>query len=90
MMFDQKSRYVKLAPYAVPDHRGRIVLVVPVAPAPNQMLLGTHKRVGDQRLDYLANLYLTDQTGFWRIAEENDVMLAETLTQAQDILIPRP
>ncbi|HVR47484.1 MAG TPA: hypothetical protein VMT95_12715 [Candidatus Binatia bacterium] len=89
-MFDQKSRYASLVPYPVRDHRGRIVLAVPVAPAPNQMLLGTHKRVGDQRLDYLANLYLSNQTGFWRIAEENDVTLAETLTETQNILIPRP
>lgn len=88
-MFDQKSRYVKLAQYTVTDHRGRSVSVVPVAPAPAQALLGTHRRVGDQRLDYLANLYLRNQTGFWRIAEENDVMLAETLSEASDIKIPR-
>lgn len=88
-MFDEKSRYLKLKPYRVTDRRGRIVPVVPVPEAPGEHLLGYHARVQGQRLDHLANRYLNDPAGFWRICELNDVMLPESLSEAQEIAIPR-
>lgn len=87
-MFDHKSRYWKLEPYRRTDRRGREVLVVPVPEAPQQSLLGYHRLLQGQRLDHLAATYLKDPAGYWRIAEFNDVMLPETLSEATDIAIP--
>jgi hypothetical protein len=87
-MFDPKSRYVNLAQYTVMDQRGRMVSVVPTPPHPNQTLLGYHILRQGERLDHLASRYLSDPAGYWRIAERNDVMLAEDLTERREIAIP--
>ena len=87
-MFDPNSRYLTLTPYSVPDARGRTVAVVPPADAPQQTLLGIHVLLQGQRLDHLAALYTTDPAGFWRIAEQNGVILPEALTEAPQIQIP--
>ena len=87
-MFDEKSRYAKSKTYNVRDHRGREVSVVPVPPPPNQATLGIHLLRQGQRVDHLAQEYLDNAAGFWRICEMNDVMLAETLTEQREIEIP--
>jgi hypothetical protein len=87
-MFDAKSRYAKLTTYVVIDRRGRVVSVVPAAAAPDQRLLGIHAHKQGERIDHLAWRYLDDQAGYWRIAEFNDVMLPEALTEALEIPIP--
>lgn len=87
-MFDPKSRYVKMTPYTVQDRRGREVTVVPVPPAPNEELLGIHALREGERVDHLATKYLKDPAGYWRIAEKNDVMLPEALTEMPEIEIP--
>ena len=87
-MFDPNSRYAALVPYEVPDARGRTVAVAPPAPAPSQTLLGIHVLRQGERLDHLAAKYTTDPAGFWRVAEQNNVMLAEALTEASEIEIP--
>jgi hypothetical protein len=88
-MFDDNSRYAKLIPYATTDRRGRRVDVVPAAEAPHQVELGAHQRKQGERLDHYAAKYLGDATAWWRIAEKNDVMLPEALTEALEISIPR-
>lgn len=87
-MFDAKSRYAKLVPYIVTDHRGRQVAVVPVPPAPRQATLGTHLLREGQRVDHLADQYLDNPAGFWRIAELNGATLPEVLTEQREIAIP--
>jgi hypothetical protein len=87
-MFDDKSRYAKLTPYAAVDRRGRTVAVVPSPDRPVQSELGIHAHKQGERADHLAARYLRDETGFWRVAEHNDVMLPETLTEALEIAIP--
>jgi hypothetical protein len=87
-VFDQKSRYFSLQTYTVRDHRGREVAVVPVPPPPIQTLLGIHVLRQGERLDHLAQKYLDNGAGFWRICEINEVMLAESLTEAREISIP--
>jgi hypothetical protein len=87
-MFDAKSRYAKLTPYVVMDARGRAVSVVPAAERPAQSELGRHLRRQGERIDHLANFYLADPAGYWRICELNDVMLPEALSEALEILIP--
>jgi hypothetical protein len=87
-MFNEESRYYARNTYQVTDHRGRKVTVVPVPTAPEQRLLGYHLLLQGQRLDHLAEKYLGDAAGFWRICELNDVMLAEMLSEESEIAIP--
>lgn len=88
-MFDPKSRFANLDTYVVTDRRGRSVVVVPVPPAPVQSMRGLHLLRQGQRLDHLAQKYLSDPAGFWRICEINNVMLPEALTETQEVAIPR-
>lgn len=87
-MFGPKSRYFQAETYTVRDARGRFVKVVMPAPPPDQVLLGLHLLIQGERLDLLAARYLDDPAGFWRIAEQNDSMLPESLTEAREIEIP--
>ncbi len=88
MAFDAKSRYTKLVTYTVKDLRGRTVEVVPAADPPEQTLAGRHLRRQIDRTDHLANFYLGDPAGYWRICEINDVMLPEALSEAVEVFIP--
>ncbi|MEJ2664751.1 MAG: hypothetical protein P8107_12035, partial [Spirochaetia bacterium] len=88
-MFENNSRYAKLKPYTVKDHKGREIQVVPVPPPPAEQPLGRHRRKQGQRLDHLAYKYLNNAEGFWRICEVNDVMLPEALSRADEIIIPK-
>jgi hypothetical protein len=87
-MFDPKSRYAKAETYVVTDARDREVTIVVPPPPPEQAQLGIHLLKQGERLDLLAAKYLNDPAGYWRIAEQNDVMLPEALTEAREIEIP--
>jgi hypothetical protein len=87
-MFDSTSRYAQLPILVVKDQRGRAVNVVPVPPPPQQNILGFHQRREGERVDHLAKKYLDDAAGFWKIAEANDAMTPEVLTEAPEIAIP--
>lgn len=87
-MFDPKSRYLKAETYVVNDKRGRQVIVVAPPPPPDQVLLGIHLLKQGERTDLLAAKYTNDPAGFWRIAEQNDVMLPEALTEKPEVEIP--
>jgi hypothetical protein len=89
-MFDSRSRYAKAEFDTVPDGRGRNVAVVVPPPPPEQLLLGIHLLKEGERIDHLAAKYLDDPAGFWRIAEQNDAMLAEAATAApsREVEIP--
>jgi hypothetical protein len=66
-----------------------VVEVVPVPPAPGEGLLGIHVLRQGERVDHLAAKYLGDPAGFWRVAERNDAVLPEALTERPEIEIPR-
>lgn len=88
-VFDEKSRYVKNASiYEATDRRGRKVAALTAANKPAQTLLGEHLRKEGQRLDHLANFYLQDANGFWRICELNDAMLPDALAEVDILRIP--
>ncbi len=88
-VFDRKSRYLRNAEtYEVTDRRGRRVVALTPAERPVQTLLGKHLHREGQRLDHLANFYLEDANGFWRIAELNDAMLPDALAEAEVLDIP--
>jgi hypothetical protein len=87
-IFDPKSRYAGLPTVLMIDGRGRTVEVVPPAPAPLQGLRGRHLRRQGERADHLATLYLADPAGYWRLAEMNDTMTAEVLSELRALDIP--
>jgi len=88
-LFDAKSRYVKNASiYEAIDRRGRRVPALTAAEKPVQILLGEHLRREGQRLDHLANFYLQDSNGFWRLCELNDAMLPDALAETDIVKIP--
>jgi hypothetical protein len=87
-MFNNKSRYFKEQTYRQVDRAGRKILVVGVPPPPLQYLSGYHLLLQGQRIDHLAAQYINEPTAFWRIAEINDAMLPETLSEKNEIAIP--
>jgi hypothetical protein len=87
-VFDEKSRYAERKPVHLVDARGRTVEVIPPAPHPEQRLRGVHLRKENERADHLAALYVADPTGYWRLAEMNDAMTAEVLTELREVEIP--
>jgi hypothetical protein len=89
-MFDPKSRYAAVPPVQVKDARGRTVEAIPPAPRPRQTLRGIHLHKQHERTDHLAALYLNDGTAYWRLAEMNDAMTAEVVTEAREIDVPNP
>lgn len=86
--YDERSRYARTPTYQVPDHRGRVVSVVGVPPHPVQAIAGTHLLQQGQRPDHLAAQYLDNPAGFWQIAEANEAMSAEWLSEQREIDIP--
>ncbi len=87
-MFDDTSRYKEVPQYEQKDRRGRTVKIVAVPPAPRQTLMGYHVLKLGQKTDHLAGRYLNNATAFWRIADINNTMLAETLSELKEIAIP--
>ena len=87
-MFTDKSRYKNVTQYEVADHRGRTVKVVAVPAAPQQTIKGYHLLKQGQRTDHLASLYINAAAGFWRIAQANDSILPEALSEQSEIAIP--
>lgn len=86
--FDPKSRYLSTPTYTVIDRRGRAVCVVGVPPHPGAPIAGWHVLRDGQRADHLAFQYLGDAAGAWRIAEANDAMNEEWLTELAELAIP--
>lgn len=88
-IFDSKSRYALYSTlYEVNDRRGRRVMALTVPNIPTQTLLGEHRRKEGQRLDHLANFYLQDPNGFWRLVEIDGAMLPDALAETDILRIP--
>lgn len=87
-MFDSKSRYAKTTTILLRDARGRTVEAVPPTQAGEQTLLGTHLRRQGERPDHLSARYLADAAGYWSLAQFNDAMTAEVLSELREVQIP--
>jgi len=88
-MFDDKSRYRDTEQYTVSDRRGRSVPVVAVPDARAESELGVHLRTEGQRIDHLAQRYLANAAGFWRICDLNDAMWPDAIAESTEVRIPR-
>ena len=87
-MFTPASRYAKATTYQAVLPSGAVVtaLVIPGprSPAP----IGYHPRALGDRLDLLAVKYLNDPTGFWRLCDANNSLVADALESRALIGIP--
>jgi hypothetical protein len=87
-MFTPDSRYVNQPTHTVALPDGTQVTAV-VPPLPNPVpLAGYHQRIGQQRLDLVAVQYLNAPTGFWRLCDANNSMVAGALATRALIGIP--
>jgi hypothetical protein len=83
-MFQFTSRYYNLptATWQAPDGRTIVYVLRRFAPQPDSLtLLQQHVVVGGDRLDNLTAQYLDDPEQFWRIADANNAMQPDELTQ---------
>jgi hypothetical protein len=91
-MFTSDSRYLNQATYTVALPNGTQVTAVVPPPAPPVPvpvpLVGYHQRVGEGRLDLVAVQYLNAPTGFWRLCDANNSMVAGALAARALIGIP--
>ena len=83
-MFDPGSRYANLETLTRKDLNGRDIRYVarrflPMA-APG-MVIREHVVTEGERLDHLSARYLGDPELFWQLADVNNVMRADELTQ---------
>jgi hypothetical protein len=62
--------------------------VVPVLPNPVP-IVGYYQNAGQQRLDLVAVQYLNAPTGFWRLCDSNNSMVAGALAARALIGIPQ-
>jgi hypothetical protein len=87
-MFTPASRYYTASTYQAVLPNGTVVtaLVIPGgrSPAP----IGYHPRAFGDRLDLLTVKYLNDPTGFWRLCDANNSMVADALEARALIGIP--
>jgi hypothetical protein len=87
-MFAPGSRYAGQPTYPVTRPDGTQVSAV-VPPLPNSVpLVGYYQQVGQQRLDLVAVQYLNAPTGFWRLCDSNNAMVAAALAARALIGIP--
>lgn len=88
-MFSPDSRYANQPAYPVTLQDGtQVSAVVPPAPKPVP-LAGYAPATGDQRLDLVAVKYLNAPTGFWRLCDANNSMVAGSLAARKLIGIPQ-
>lgn len=87
-MFTPDSRYLNQPVYTVtlPDG-SQVTAVVPHQPSPVP-IIGYAQQSG-QRLDLIAVQYLNAPTGFWRLCDSNNSMLAGALAARPLIGIPQ-
>jgi hypothetical protein len=87
-VFPPASRYVNAMTYTAELPNGSTVaaLVIPGprSPAP----IGYHPRAVGDRLDLIAVRYLNDPTGFWRLCDANNVLVAGALEARLLIGVP--
>lgn len=87
-MFTPDSRYANQPTYTVSLSNGTQVSAV-IPPAPNSPpVVGYHRGDGQHRLDLVAVQYLNAPTGFWRLCDANNAMLAPALAARALIGIP--
>jgi hypothetical protein len=82
------SRYANLATYLVTTGSGATVSATRLPVPQAGPLRGFHRRLEGQRLDLIANHYLTDPTAFWQICDANGSMVPDALAVHDLVGVP--
>jgi hypothetical protein len=82
------SRYANLATYLVITETGATVSATTLPVPQAGPLRGFHRRIEGQRLDLIANHYLTDPTAFWQLCDANGAMVPDALAVHDLVGIP--
>lgn len=84
------SRYEKTGAIVLTRPDGSRVSVLRT-PLPQQAFVkGYFRRSEGQRLDLIANRFLSDPTGFWRLCDANNTIVPDALAKRDLIGIPLP
>jgi hypothetical protein len=78
-MFFPGSRYLNAGTYTFTLPSGTIVTATNLPLPRIGPLQGYHRRTQGQRLDLLANFFLTDPTAFWRLCDANGSVVPDAL-----------
>jgi hypothetical protein len=87
-MFFPGSRYQNLGTYTFTTASGAIVTATNLPLPASVPLLGYYPRQQGQRLDLIANNYLSDPTAFWRLCDANGSVVPDALPSHNLIGIP--
>jgi hypothetical protein len=86
-MFTAKSRYYNQSTY--PVRVGGATVTAVSLPLPQKPAVrGFHRRTEGQRLDLVANYYLSDPAGFWRLCDASGAMAPDALATADLVAVP--
>jgi hypothetical protein len=87
-MFFPGSRYQNVGTYTFTTASGAIVTTTNLPLPASVPLLGYYQRSQGQRLDLIANSYLSDPTAFWRLCDANGSVVPDALPSHALIGIP--
>jgi hypothetical protein len=87
-MFFPGSRYQNAGTYTFITASGAVVTATNLPLPKTGALLGYHRRLQGQRLDLIANYYLTDPTAFWQLCNTNGSVVPDALPGHSLIGIP--
>jgi hypothetical protein len=87
-VYPPASRYYNAVTYQAVTPEGATVTAIVLPRRSPPSLAGYHPRSVGDRLDLLAVRYLDDPTGFWRLCDVNNAMVAGALEARALIGIP--
>jgi hypothetical protein len=87
-VFSADSRYVRQATYPFGLAGGQTVAVVRIPPPRASSVAGYYPRPASERLDLVAVRFLNAPTGFWRLCDANNALIAGALGARSLIGIP--
>ena len=87
MSFPPTSRYfgIETAVFTRPDRRKAAYLRRRFLPPPGGAVLAEHLVTEGERLDNITARYLGDPEQFWRVADANNTMHPDELTDAEHV-----
>jgi hypothetical protein len=87
-VFFPNSRYAAVATYQRQQPDGSFIQVTRLPLPRPAVVLGFFRRANGQRLDLIANRFLTDPTAFWRLCDANNTMVPDALANRDLVGIP--
>ena len=87
-MFFPNSRYIDAGTYQVVLPSGKTATATHLPLPRTSRFMGFHRRLEGQRLDIIANYYLKDATGFWRLCNANGAISPDALAARDLVGIP--